>query len=161
MAAFQETMRGTLVDTAGVEHPVAFEVHAVGTGGGHHTLSGVIALPPWTDEASTEGTLVMSLRPRAIAYELAFTADDGQRLRLSAKKTPSLLSPLRSMTYMPAEILAEDGRVLASGSMTFDLRDLLGFIASWLPRRSLALRRLEARQRLAERRAFTRGVLVP
>lgn len=159
MAAFVETMRGELTDAVGVVHPVTFEVHAVGTGGGHHTLSGVVSLPPWTHESSAEGTLVLSLRPRAIAYEIDFVADDGRPMHLSGRKTPSLLAPIQSMTVMPVVVTGADGNAVAEGSMRFDLRELLAFLASWLPRRSAALRRLEARQRQIERRAFTRGVL--
>jgi len=157
--SFVETMTGTLRDGAGREHPVSFDVSARGRGVGHFDLLGVLSAPPWAAETSAEGTLTISLLRGSIAYRLWFTAADRRRLRLEAEKTPSLLRPISSMTFMPAEIQDSVGQVLGRGSMTFDLNDLLPFLASWLPGPRHQQRRLDVRRRAIDRQLLGRPVL--
>jgi hypothetical protein len=130
--SFEETMSGTLQSSDGRQGPVRFSVQAVSEGGGFFTLSGTAQATPWVDTAKAHGSLFMG--PTRIEYELRFAG-----FRLSAKKTPSLFRPVRSMTLMPATLFDASGATVAQGEMHFDLRDLPSFMLSWLTpaRRSL------------------------
>ena len=151
--SFVETMSGTVRDERGVTHPISFSVCAVGVRGGHFTLKGVITAPPWAArEVSCEGTLVISLRPRAITYHLTFDAA-AQTLTLDAQKSPTPLHPLRSMTYMPTTIRDAHGVVVARGDMTFDLRHLPIFLASYI--NGSQQRQLDVRRRALDRLVLT------
>lgn len=150
--AFVETMRGTLRDGTGAEHPVAFHVRARGGAGGRFALSGVVHAAPWVEETVAGGTLVIAARPASIAYDVRFRTGDGTALRLHGAKRPSVFSPVRSMTVLGVTLSDEGGRALAAGTVRFDLMDLPGFLASWLPVPSRARRQLEARRVAVARR---------
>jgi hypothetical protein len=144
--AFVETMRGFVTPKSGPSAPVDFNVRASGGAGGHFTLTGVVHAGPWIDETTCEGTLDISALPPRLAYDVHFKTADGQRLRLHGAKHPSVLSPVSSMTVLPIELSDAQGVVLGEGELRFDLTELPGFIASWLPRPSRAHRQLEARR---------------
>ncbi|GMU60209.1 MAG: hypothetical protein AMXMBFR34_19720 [Myxococcaceae bacterium] len=150
--AFVETMRGTLKDGAGAARPVDFHVRASGGSGGHFELSGVVHAAPWAEETVATGTLVISALPASIAYDVCFRARDGKTLRLHGAKRPSLFAPVKSMTVLGVTLSDEAGLALAEGTMRFDLMDLPGFLASWLPVPSKARRQLEARRVAVARR---------
>ena len=59
------------------------------------------------------------------------------------------------MTRMNATIADEAGRVVASGEMRFDVRDLVGFVASWLPVAKKGRHHLDTRRRSIERLALS------
>jgi hypothetical protein len=145
--SFVETMQGSLRDDGGEEHPVRFRVEASGSGG-NFELRGMITLPPWVEDAEADGTLTMSIAPPRLAYRLRF----GKGLTLDADKHPTPLSPIRSMTFMRAIVRDADGKTLAEGSMTFALRDLPQFLASWLPFNQGQQRALHADLREAARK---------
>lgn len=130
---FAETMQGELRTAAGVEAPVSFSVDARSEGVGVFALSGSVQAPPWAEGAPAEGTLTMSVLERSIAYVVRFTAKDGSAMVLEGRKHPSPFAPLQSMTEMPVSLKDAQGTVVASGAMRFDLKDLPGFLASWLP----------------------------
>jgi hypothetical protein len=153
--AFVETMRGTLRDERGAERPVDFHVRASGGAGGHFALSGVVHAAPWVDETVATGTLVISVLPASIAYDVQFRAKDGRALRLHGAKKPSLLAPVRSMTVLDVTLSAGEGLALAQGTMRFDLMDLPGFLASWLPMQTKPHRQLDARRVAVARRELT------
>ena len=144
--AFVETMRGFVTPKSGPPVAVDFNVRASGGTGGHFTLTGVVHAGPWIDETTCEGTLDISAIPARLAYDVHFKAADGRRLRLHGSKHPSLFSPVSSMTVLPITLSDEAGLELARGELRFDLTELPGFIASWLPRPSRAHRQLEARR---------------
>jgi hypothetical protein len=150
--SFVETMRGSMRGEHGPSFPVSFELRALHDRGGRFEARGLLVARPLVDETSVRGTLDLGLR--ALTYRLVFAGPDGRRLTLDAVKHPSLRAPFRSMTRMPATIRDEDGRVVASGDMTFATRDLPAFLASWIPIETLAHRRLDARRRQIERRAL-------
>lgn len=144
--AFVETMRGFVTPKTGPSSAVDFNVRASGGERGHFELSGVVHAGPWIDETTCEGTLDISALPPRLAYDVHFKAADGRRLRLHGAKRPSVFSPVSSMTVLPITLSDAQGLVLAEGTMTFDLTELPGFLASWLPRPSKAHRQLEARR---------------
>lgn len=144
--AFVETMRGFITPKTGPSHPVDFHVRASGGGGGRFSLSGVVHAGPWIDETTCEGTLDLSVLPPRLAYDVRFKTADGKWLRLAGAKHPTPFSPVSSMTVLPIKLIDESGAVLGEGQMKFDLTELPGFLASWLPRPSKAHRQLEARR---------------
>jgi hypothetical protein len=149
--SFTETMRGELKDSRGAVLPVAFHVRTRRAHRGAFTLQGVVHLPGYGDEAPCEGTLTIS--PRAIAYVVRWTTSEG-RFVLRGHKSPSLWSPLASMRRLPIALEDEGGRRLAEGLMWFDVFDLPAFLASWLPLRTTAHRRFDARLVAVQRRAL-------
>ena len=146
---FVETMRGTVVEPNGQQHPIEFTVNASRLGRGRFALKGVAKAAPFLPEGEVTGTLTMALLPPAIAYHLEL----GNGVRLDAQKDPRPWRPLHSFTFMPVTIKDKDGVVLAEGSMRFDVRELPKFAASWL---------IDTRQRKeleAERRRLARTQL--
>lgn len=140
---FVETMRGTLQANDGTQSNVEFEVHAHAEHlrqflkDGQTQLHGIMRAAPYAVETAATGALTIDL-PRSLIYLVTFESN-GVRYRLEGKKTPSLLSPIRSMTVMDVVLKTEDGNELARGEMTFAMRELGGFLASWFrstPRRA-------------------------
>lgn len=139
---FSEEMSGTIEwDAApGVTHPFKFEVtaHADSTlahlRDGKAILRGTMTAPPRANAVATEG--VITIRPlgqKIIRYELAFVGDDGKAYELVGQKDIRWLSPLRSWTYLPAEILDEDHRRVAICKTSFDRRHTWSFLRSFRP----------------------------
>ncbi len=126
---FSETMRGTLRRN-GEDLPIEFSVTARAEGLGYFTLDGSVKAVKFAAGPVT-GSLQLKLVGfnRFIRYRLSLPGG----LKLEAEKTPSLLSPVRSMTWMPVKLLDRDGALLAEGEMTFALRELPAFVFSALP----------------------------
>ena len=122
---FTETMRGTLGDK-----PVEFTVTARAEGLGFFTLTGTAQALPWSSGPATG-----SLHLKLLGFErfMRYRLDLPGGFVLTAQKTPSLLSPLRSMTWMPTKLTDASGAVVAEGEMTFALRELPQFVLSALP----------------------------
>ena len=151
---FVETMSGTLNDEQGLAHPVSFRVQAASLGGGRFELTGVVGAPPWAMEAEARGTLVMALVKPSITYCLRFATPAGETLTLDAQKRLKVFSLVQTMTLMPATLRDATGRVLARGEMTFELRTLPAFLASWLPWRKPQQKLLDVRRRAVARLAL-------
>lgn len=128
---FSETMAGTIEwDAApGITHPFKFEVTATADSTRAHLkdgvarLHGTVTAPPRANAADCEGTIV--IRPigqKIIRYELSFVGDDGKAYELVGQKDIKYRHLLRTMTYLPAEILDEDHRRVATCKTAFDLR---------------------------------------
>ena len=140
---FAERMSGTIEWDAepGTKHPFRFEIraHAPSTRGhlatGRATLHGQVFAPPRADGAEAEGSIVIRpLGQRIIRYELSFTGDDGKRYELVGQKDISWRRPLESFTTLPAEILDEDHRRVATCLTRFDYRnDWWSFLRSFRP----------------------------
>jgi len=140
---FSETMAGTFELDAepGVQRPFRFEVtaHAASTrqhlADGKASLRGVVYAAPIADGADAEGTI--TIRPvgqRIIRYELSFVGDDGKPYELVGQKDIRWTSP-KTFTELPAEILDEEHRRVATCRTTFDTkRDLWSFVRSFRPR---------------------------
>jgi len=139
---FAETMAGTVEwdKEPGVEHPFSFDVTAEAASTRAHlrdgkaALRGVIHAPPLATEAEAEG--IMTIRPigqRFIRYELAFDGDDGRRYELVGQKDIRWLDPIRTFTYLPAEIIDDDHRRIAVCRTRFDVRHWWTFLRSFRP----------------------------
>jgi hypothetical protein len=130
---FRETMGGTLRDEGGVERQVDFQVVARSEGRGFFTLEGIGHAAPWAAECPAQGSLAIGPFLRFIRYTVRLTATGGKSYVLHGEKLPTLLSPVSSMTDMPTRLEDEQGKVLATGSLRFNLADLPDFLGSWLP----------------------------
>ncbi len=140
---FSEAMSGTVEwdDEPGHKHPFRFEVtaHAGSTrdhlATGRALLHGVVHAAPRVHAAEAEGTIV--IRPigqRIVRYELSFVGDDGKRYEMVGQKDIRWRAPLRTWTHLPAEIVDEDHRRVATCDTTFDLRhDWWSFLRSFRP----------------------------
>src|SRR5688572_23882138 len=138
---FAETMAGTIEwdEAPGVRHPFKFEVTAQAEStrahfrDGRATLRGLVSAPPRASSADAEG--VITIRPlgqKIIRYELCFLGDDGTPYELVGQKDIRYLAPLRTFTYLPAEILDEDHRRVATCKMSFDIKhDWWSFLRSF------------------------------
>lgn len=132
--SFEETMRGTLRDATGQDHPAAFEVSARGEGKGFFRLEGLVRAAPWAGEAKATGSLHISPRLEFLRYRVRFAGAGGE-WELRGEKTPSVWSPLRSMTELPTTLVDPSGAEVAHGTLAFALRDLPQFLSSWRPLR--------------------------
>jgi hypothetical protein len=140
---FAETMAGTVEWDAqpGARHPFRFEITAQADSTRRHladgraTVRGTVHAPPIAQAVDVEGVLI--IRPvgqRIIRYELAFTGDDGKHYEMVGQKDIRWRSPLKTLTYLPAEILDEEHRRIATCETTFDLRkDWWSFLRSFRP----------------------------
>jgi hypothetical protein len=140
---FAETMAGTVEwdGQPGTRHPFRFEITAQADSTRRHladgkaTVRGTIDAPPIAQGVDVEG--VLTIRPlgqRIIRYELAFTGGDGKHYEMVGQKDIRWRSPLRTFTYLPAEILDEEHRRVATCEITFDLkRDWWSFLRSFRP----------------------------
>ena len=140
---FAETMSGEVEWDAepGKRHPFKFEIraHAPSTRAhfrdGVANVRGVISAPPRAESADAEGTIV--IRPigqRIIRYELSFLGDDGKRYEMVGQKDIRWRHALETFTTLPAEILDEDHRRVATCLTRFDYRnDLWSFLRSFRP----------------------------
>jgi len=140
---FAETMAGTFELDAepGTKRPFKFEVtaHAASTRAhlkdGKAELHGIVHASPLAAAAEATGTI--TIRPvgqRIIRYELSFVGDDGKTYELVGQKDIRWLSPLKTFTQLPAEILDEDHRRVGTCQTSFDLRhDGWSFLRSFRP----------------------------
>jgi hypothetical protein len=128
---FAETMAGTVEWNAkpGVRLPFRFEVTAVAESTRQHfndgkaALRGVVHAPPIAEGVDAEG--VITIRPigqRIIRYELSFIGDDGKQYELVGQKDIRWLSPFKTFTHLPAEILDDEHHRVATCQTTFDLK---------------------------------------
>ncbi|HEY1553793.1 MAG TPA: hypothetical protein VGF94_03110 [Kofleriaceae bacterium] len=140
---FAETMQGTVEwdREPGKKLPLRFHVTAHADSlrdhlaTGRAELHGTIHVPGLADGVDAMGTIV--IRPigqRIIRYELAFQGDDGKPYELVGQKDIRWLAPFETLTTLPAEILDEDHRRIATCLLHFDLkRDGWKFLRSWRP----------------------------
>ncbi len=138
---FAETMAGTVEWDAqpGKKHPFRFEITAEADSTRQHLrdgqarIRGLIYAPPCADGADCDGTItIRPLGQKIIRYELAFLGDDGKGYELVGQKDIRFRSPLRTFTYLPAEILDEEHRRVATCETRFDLqRDFWQFVRSF------------------------------
>ena len=140
---FAETMAGTVEWDAqpGTRHPFRFEITAQAESARQHladgkaVVRGTLHAPPIAQGVDVEG--VITIRPvgqRIIRYELAFVGDDGKRYEMVGQKDIRWRSPLKTFTHLPAEILDEEHRRVATCETTFDLKhDWWSFLRSFRP----------------------------
>lgn len=138
---FAETMAGTIEwDAApGTRHPFRFEITAEADSTRQHLrdgrahIRGLVYAPPRADGVDAEGTItIRPLGQKIIRYELAFVGDDGRAYELVGQKDIRFRSPIATFTHLPAEILDEEHRRVATCDTRFDLtRDFVRFLRSF------------------------------
>ena len=70
-----------------------------------------------------EGTLCLQpMGERRIAHRFAFSGDDGRRYELSGLEEWSKISPVESLTLLPASLYDDHGNEFARATLRFDLR---------------------------------------
>lgn len=134
---FRETMAGSFTRD-GVERPMRFSVTArAGSLLAHlrdrkARLDGDVTMEGFATQKPLEGEITIDpLLGRLIRYEFTFAADDGQRYRFVGQKDVTLRDPVGSMTTLPAQILALDGKLVATAQLSFDKKDLPRFLGTW------------------------------
>ena len=139
---FSETMAGTVEwdREPGVPHPFSFEITAQAASTRAHLkdgkteVHGVIHAPPLAAAAEATGSLtIRPLGQRIIRYELAFAGDDGRPYELVGQKDIRWTDPVRTFTYLPAEIIDGDHRRVAVCRTHFDPKQLWRFLRSFRP----------------------------
>jgi hypothetical protein len=135
---FAETMTGTWWREGAAdptERPLSFSLRARSRSlrEGIAEVEGTLDAEGLATAAAVAGTLtIRPVRERLIRYDLAFTGDGGQSLRLVGQKDLRASRPLASLTTLPAHIVDEDGRPVAGCRLRFQLRrQLVPFLASW------------------------------
>ena len=139
---FAETMAGTVEWEAkrGTRHPFRFDITAQADstrrhfGDGRAVVRGLLHAPPIAEGVDLDGVII--IRPigqRIIRYELAFVGGDRRRYEMIGQKDIRWRSPLKTFTYLPAEILDDEHRRVATCELSFDLKDTWSFLRSFRP----------------------------
>src|SRR6185312_17389220 len=134
---FRETMSGTY-SRDGVERPMRFTVTArAGSLLAHlrdrkARLEGEVTMDGFATARPLDGELTIDpILGKLIRYEFTFAADDGVRYRFLGQKDVTLKDPVGSMTTLPGQILALDGKQIATAHLTFAKKDLPSFLSTW------------------------------
>lgn len=134
---FRETMSGSY-RRDGVERPMRFTVTARAGSLWSHLrdrkakLDGEVTMDGFASARPLEGEITIDpLLGKLIRYEFTFAADDGARYRFIGQKDVTLKDPVGSMTTLPGQVLALDGKQIATALLTFDKKDLPSFLGTW------------------------------
>jgi hypothetical protein len=97
------------------------------------TIDGAVEIEGLAKGQPLEGTLGLKLLDeRRLPYRFTFVADDGKTYELRGQKDFSPLSPLQSMTVLPASLYDAHGDEVARCKLRFDIRNDLGqWLKSW------------------------------
>ena len=97
------------------------------------TIDGSVEVEGMAKGKALEGTLGLKLwREKRLPYRFTFVADDGKTYELRGQKDFSPLSPVQSMTTLPASLYDEHGEEVARCKLRFDIRnDLRQWLKSW------------------------------
>lgn len=86
-------------------------------------LHGTIDAEGLATRAELEGSISLQrLDRRRLPYRLRFSGDDGQRLELSGEKEWMPLSPIESVTTLPATLYDDRGAEWGRAFLRFDVR---------------------------------------
>jgi hypothetical protein len=133
--SFRETMSGTYwrLEAPTEERAIAFTIEARAKSIRRFArdktwrLKGTLDAEGLASSSVVKGTLAFRLLDeRRLPYRLEFTGDDGLGYELSGQKEWSGLSPVESMTLLPASIYGPDGEEMARAMLRFDLRSDFG-----------------------------------
>lgn len=134
---FRETMSGAY-RRDGVERPMHFTVTVRAGSLLEHLrdrkakLDGEVTMEGFASARPLEGEITIDpIIGKLIRYEFSFAADDGARYRFVGQKDVTLKDPVGSMTNLPGQILALDGKQVATAALAFDKKDLPSFLATW------------------------------
>jgi hypothetical protein len=134
---FSETMSGTY-RRDGVERAMQFKVTARAGSMLDYLrdrkarLEGEVTMESFASARPLDGEITIDpLIGKVIRYEFAFEADDGHRYRFVGQKDVTLKDPVGSMTTLPGQILALDGKQVATAALKFAKKDLPSFLSTW------------------------------
>jgi hypothetical protein len=135
---FRETMSGTYRREDGVERVMRFSVTARAGSLLSHLrdrkarLDGEVTMEGFASARPLEGEITIDpILGGLIRYEFAFAADDGVRYRFIGQKDVTIKDPVGSMTTLPGQVLALDGKRIATAALKFDKKDLPSFLGTW------------------------------
>jgi hypothetical protein len=95
-------------------------------------LDGEVTMEGFASARPLDGEITIDpIIGKIIRYEFAFAADDGARYRFVGQKDVTLKDPVGSMTTLPGQVLALDGKQIATAALKFDKKDLPGFLSTW------------------------------
>jgi hypothetical protein len=129
--SFRETMRGTLwlLDAPTQERAVDVTLEARSDDlrglarDQTFRLRGTVDVEGLATHADAGGTLVFKLATeRRLPYRVRFRGDDGRSYELSGQKEWLPVSPIESVTTLPASLYDEDGQEIGRATLRFDLR---------------------------------------
>ena len=133
--SFRETMSGSFwwLDAPTDERALTFTIEARAGDVGRFMrdrtwcLTGTIDADGLATARPLEGTLAFKLLDeRRLPYRWSFVGDDGAGYEMSGQKEWSALSPVASMTVLPATLYDSQGLELARARLRFDWRSDLG-----------------------------------
>jgi hypothetical protein len=129
---FRETMSGSyhLLDSPTEERAIEFTIAVRARDlrkfakDKEWRIEGDIEVEGLARKRPLEGTLGFKLfDERRLPYRFTFTADDGKTYELRGQKDWSPLSPLESMTVLPASLYDAAGQEIARARLRFDVRN--------------------------------------
>jgi hypothetical protein len=136
--SFRETMSGAYwrLDAPTDERAIAFTIEARAADVLRFArdktcqVRGTIDAEELASGREVTGTLVLRLvDERRLPYRLAFRGDDGRSYELSGQKEWTGVSPVRSLTTLPATLYDDRGEEVGRAILRFDWRSNLG---EWL-----------------------------
>ena len=134
---FSETMSGTY-RRDGVERAMRFTVTARAGSLLEHLrdrkarLAGEVTMEGFATARPLDGEITIDpIIGKIIRYEFTFEADDAARYRFVGQKDVTLKDPVGSMTTLPGQVLALDGKQVATAALKFDRKDLPSFLSTW------------------------------
>jgi hypothetical protein len=135
---FRETMSGTYERDDGVARPMRFSVTARAESmlgylrDRKARLDGEVTMEGFATGRPLDGEITIDpLLGKLIRYEFGFAGDDGQRYRFVGQKDVTIKDPVGSMTFLPGQVLALDGKRVATAKLEFDKKDLPKFLSTW------------------------------
>jgi hypothetical protein len=145
--SFRQTMSGSywLLDAPADERAIGFALEAATEDlrafARHKTwrVTGTIDAEHLASGKLLEGTIAFKLfDERRLAYRFTFPGDDGGRYELCGIEKWSRMSPVGSLTLLPASLYDVRGEEMARATLRFDLRSEWGkwirsFRLSWGP----------------------------
>jgi hypothetical protein len=134
---FSETMSGTYRKD-GVDLAMRFTVTARAGSLLEHLrdrkakLDGEVTMEGFATSRPLDGEITIDpIIGKIIRYEFTFEADDAARYRFVGQKDVTLKDPVGSMTTLPGQVLALDGKQIATAALKFDKKDLPSFLSTW------------------------------
>jgi hypothetical protein len=133
--SFRETMSGSywLLDAPTDERAITFTIEARAADVRRFLrdriwkVTGNVDAEGLATSRPLEGTLTFKLLDeRRLPYRFTFTGDDGAAYELSGQKEWSGLSPILSLTLLPATLYDAGGRELGRATLRFDWRSDFG-----------------------------------
>jgi hypothetical protein len=129
--AFRQTMSGSYwrLDAPADEGAVAFTIEATASDVREFTRSKILRINGTIDAERLasgqclDGTIAFRLfDERRVAYHFSFCGDDGRRYDLSGQEEWRKISPIASLTLLPASIYDDRGEEIARATLRFDAR---------------------------------------